>query len=151
MSSRLLQIIKSTSAALASAPPAEQGEVTILKADAASRMVWGWASVSTEQGKEVVDTHGDIVETITLVKAAHDFMDHARAGKVNHGGPRTGKVVESLVFTAALQKALGIDLGMEGWLIGYKVEDDATWSQVQAGKLGSFSFGGTALRRKSSP
>jgi hypothetical protein len=42
----------------------------ILKADDEQRIVWGWASVITEDGVPVVDTQGDVIRPETLMKAA---------------------------------------------------------------------------------
>ena len=52
-------------------------EGKILKADEEQRIVYGWASVITENGERVVDRQGDVIEADTLVKAVNDFMQWA--------------------------------------------------------------------------
>ena len=123
----------------------------IAKADAALRTVWGWASVATEDGVPVVDAEGDVVPVDELVRAAHAFMAQSRRGAAGHadGGdpvPAVGTVVESLVATRALQEALGVDLGREGWFVGIRIDDEAIWTAVAAGELPALSIGGTARR-----
>lgn len=110
------------------------------------RMVWGWASVSTVNGELYTDAQGDQLPTHELQKAAHKFMSEARIGKVMHTGRKKGAIVDSIVFTKELQDALGIDLGTEGWFVGYHVEDDDTWARVKKGELASFSIGGVGNR-----
>lgn len=122
--------------------------VPILKADTAKQIVWGWASVIEEDGKPVVDHQGDVVYEADLLDAAHDYITESRAAKSMHKGRRTGRVVESVVFTKELQKALGIDLGRVGWFIGMKIEDDEIWKMYKDGKLAAFSVGGTGIREK---
>lgn len=125
--------------------PTEATAALVLKTDATQRMMWGWASVTTRGGQEVTDLQGDIIPTDVMQKAAHDFMGQ-RVGKTMHRGRKTSVVVDSIVFTTELQKALGIDLGCEGWFVGVKVYDDDTWERVQRGELRAFSIGGTGVR-----
>ena len=117
---------------------------TILKLDEEERIVYGWASVIEEKGAPVVDLQGDIIPEAVLRSAAHDFIEDTRAGKVMHVGTKKGRIVESIVLTKDLQKALGIDLQKVGWLIGYKVDDAETWAKVKSGDLKMFSIGGQA-------
>jgi hypothetical protein len=99
--------------------------------------------VVTEKGVPVIDLQGDEIPVEVLVKAVHTFMAECRVGKVGHAGGQTGEIVESLVFTKALQDALGIDLQKEGWFVGYRIDDPAVWTKVEAGDLSMFSIGGT--------
>ncbi len=123
----------------------------IAKADPTLRTVWGWASVSVRDGSPVVDAEGDMITTDELVRAAHAFMAQSRRGAAGHadGGediPAVGTVVESLVASPAIQEALGIDLGQEGWFVGIRIDDDAIWEAVLAGELAALSIGGMARR-----
>lgn len=122
--------------------------IEFLKATAKpdERLVYGWVSVVTKAGKPVVDDQGDIVTPATLEKAAHDYLRKSRVGKRQHRGKAVMELVESVVFTKAKQKALGIDLGREGWFAGWHVHDDAVWAEIKAGKLPGFSIGGTGVR-----
>jgi hypothetical protein len=120
----------------------------ITKVDEDQRLVSGWFSVIEDGGERVVDAQGDVISEAALVKAAHDFMRDSRAGKAMHQGRRAADVVESIVFTRDLQKALGIDLGKVGWFATMKVRDDEVWKRVKSGELCAFSIGGTGRRRK---
>lgn len=121
-------------------------EGKILKADDEQRMVYGWASVVTEKGQPVIDRQGDIIEPETLVKAVNDFMEHVRVGKTMHIGEQTGVIVHSMPITKEIGEALGIQSDREGWIVAYKVYDDAVWNMVKSGELAAFSIGGRAIK-----
>ena len=123
-------------------------EGKILKADDEQRMVYGWASVVTEKGEPVVDRQGDVIEPDTLVKAVNDFMEHVRVGKAMHTGEQVGVVVHSLPITKEIGEALGIHSDREGWVVAYKVYDDAVWNMVKSGELAAFSIGGRAMKQE---
>lgn len=117
----------------------------ITKVDDELGVVYGWASVTTVKGKLVEDSQGDTVETTEMVKAAHEFVSDARVAKVMHDGSQVGEIVESLVFSEDIQKALGVDLGLEGWFIGMRVTDESILKRARDGDLPMFSIGGMAV------
>lgn len=121
-------------------------EGQILKADDEQRMVYGWASVVTEKGEPVVDRQGDVISPDVLVKAVNDFMEHVRVGKAMHTGEQVGVVVHSLPVTKEIGEALGIHSDREGWVVAYKVYDEAIWEMVKSGELAAFSIGGRAIK-----
>jgi hypothetical protein len=123
-------------------------EGKILKADDEQRMVYGWASVVTEKGEPVIDRQGDVIEPETLVKAVNEFMEHVRVGKAMHTGDQVGVVVHSFPVTKELGDALGIHSDREGWIVAYKVYDDAVWNMVKNGELAAFSIGGRAVKEE---
>jgi hypothetical protein len=123
-------------------------EGKILKTDDEQRMVYGWASVVTEKGEPVIDRQGDIIEADTLVKAVNEFMEHVRVGKAMHTGEQVGVVVHSLPITKEIGDALGIQSDREGWVVAYKVYDDAVWAMVKSGELAAFSIGGRAMKEE---
>lgn len=118
----------------------------VSKVDVDQRLVYGWFSVIENSEGPIVDAHGDRIDEQTLVEAAHAFMTDSRAGKMMHSGKRVADVVESIVFTRDVQKALGIDLGKVGWFACMKVRDDEVWQRVKSGDLRAFSIGGVAQR-----
>ena len=120
----------------------------ILKADNDQRLVYGWASVITENGVPVVDSQGDVIKAATLVKAATEFMLSARVTKEMHDGGKIGEFVHSFPITKELCDALGISCNKEGWIVACKVYDDAVWAKVKSGELKAFSIGGRAKREK---
>jgi hypothetical protein len=121
-------------------------EGKILKADDEQRMVYGWASVVTEKGEPVIDRQGDVISPETMVKAVNKFMEHVRVGKAMHTGEQVGVVVHSFPITKELGDSLGIHSDREGWIVAYKVYDDAVWEMVKSGKLAAFSIGGRATK-----
>ena len=126
--------------------------VPILKVNDELRTVYGWASVNSEKGSIVTDHQDDQVDDAEIIKAAHDFMTNSRVGGLLHArtdkgvAHQGGDIVESLVLTPDIQKALGIDLGKTGWFIGYRVDDPDAWALVKSGTLKAFSIGGKAQR-----
>ena len=124
--------------------------VPISKVDDEKRIVYGWASVIAKDGEPVVDSQGDMIEADTLQKMAHEFIS-SRVGGVMHvtddGKPiQAGEIVESMVLTKDVQKALGFELDREGWVIGYKVTSDHVWKGVKSGLYKAFSIGGKGKR-----
>lgn len=112
-------------------------------------LVFGWASVIEKDGVPVVDHQGDRISADELAKAAHDFMKR-RNGGVMHDetGHQIGHIVESTVLTHDLQKALGIDLGKVGWLVGMQVVDPRVKVMAQKRLLKAFSIGGRGRRKR---
>lgn len=123
-------------------------EGKILKTDDEQRMVYGWASVITENGVPVVDRQDDMIEADTLVKAVNEFMEHVRVGKAMHVGEQVGTVVHSLPITKEIGDSLGIQSDREGWVVAYKVFDDDVWAMVKSGELAAFSIGGKAIKEE---
>ncbi len=123
-------------------------EGQILKTDDEQRLVYGWASVITEDGKPLVDRQSDVIEADTLVRAVNKFMEHIRVGKMMHKGDQVGQVVHSMPLTKEIGEALGVSSNREGWIVALKVFDDEVWSLVKSGQLTAFSIGGKAKRKE---
>lgn len=121
-------------------------ETEIAKLDQDQRLVYGWATIYRQNGQPVIDRQGDQISEAEVVKMAHRFVDEARIAKAMHQGQTVGSVVESLVLTEAIQKALGIDLGKAGWFIGMHIDDDAAWQKVKTGEWRTLSIGGQGRR-----
>lgn len=121
-------------------------QLPIVQAQPEQHMVWGWANVATKDGLPVVDRQGDVVDIEELRKAAHNFMENHRDSGDMHNVMGVGRVVESIVLDNDLQKALGIDLGQEGWFIGVKVSNEGVWKRIKSGELSAFSIGGGGRR-----
>jgi hypothetical protein len=119
----------------------------VLKMDEENQVVYGWASLIEKDDQPIIDNQGDIIREPVLIKAAHGFISDARKGGFMHmDGVQVGTVVESMVMTRDLQKALGIDLKKVGWLIGMKVTNEKVWKAVKAGDFPEFSIGGEGVR-----
>jgi len=120
--------------------------IEVLKSDTEQRIVWGWASVATEDGQPVYDAHGDYIPMDEIVPATNDFMKGARVLKAEHSGPQIGQVVHSLPLTQELAKALGLETKKEGWITGTYVTSDVAWEMVKKGEFPAFSIGGKGKR-----
>lgn len=117
----------------------------ILKFQEDEQIVWGWASVVTENGEEIFDTQGDAISPQEMEKAATEFMLDARMAKAMHDGEQIGEVVHSLPLTKELGQALGVQSDREGWIIAMKIHDPDVWQKVKSGEYRAFSIGGAAV------
>lgn len=129
----------------------EGDSFSIFKTDDDKRLVFGWASVSiTVDGEQLEDRQKDIIDPEDLEEAAYEYVLNFRDTGEEHISTmrKKGKLVESCVFTAEKQKAIGIPEGVLpiGWWIGFKIEDDAAWERVKNGTYRMFSIEGKANR-----
>jgi 8-oxo-dGTP pyrophosphatase MutT (NUDIX family) len=143
-----------------SSPPTEEtttqnqpggDSFSIFKTDDDKRLVFGWASISiTVDGEQLEDRQKDIIDPEDLEEAAYEYVLNFRDTGEEHISTmrKKGKLVESCVFTAEKQKAIGIPKGTLpiGWWIGFKIEDDAAWARVKNGTYKMFSIEGKANR-----
>jgi hypothetical protein len=111
------------------------------------RQAFGWASVTEEGGRLVVDHHGDIIKSITMEKAAYAFVRDVRAGGEMHlrKGHHVASLIESMFFSKEKQELLGIDLAKVGWWTGWAIHDEEVWLKVKSGEYPALSIGGTAV------
>lgn len=109
------------------------------------QLIFGWASVVEKDGKAIIDKQGDVIPVEELEHAAYEFTLNSRDGGDMHARRGVAKLVESMVFTAEKQKALGVDLGQVGWWVGFKVHDPELWAAHKRGERPEFSIGGAAL------
>ena len=128
-----------------------ENEYSIMKTDDDKRLVFGWASVSiTVEGEQLEDRQEDMIDPEDLEEAAYEYVLKFRDTGEEHISTmrKKGKLVESCVFTAEKQKAMGIPEGIlpVGWWIGFKIEDDAAWEKVKNGTYKMFSIEGKAHR-----
>ena len=129
-----------------------QNQFKICKSDEEKRLVFGWASVSSEEnGETVVDLQGDIIEPEDLEETAYNYVLEFRDAGEEHIPSRRKKarMVESCVFTKEKQAVIGIPEGIvpEGWWIGFYVDDDSAWEKVKLGEYQMFSVEGKAIRQ----
>lgn len=127
---------------------AKQWQIPIEKIDEDLRQIFGWASVASVDGKPVIDYQGDIIGEDDLEKMAYDFVLESRLGDEMHKSTPVATLIESMVFTAEKQKALGVDLKKVGWFVGFQIHDDAAWKAVKDGTYKAFSIGGRAKREE---
>jgi hypothetical protein len=124
----------------------EKRAAKIIKIDDEARIVWGWASVVSIDGKPMIDRQGDIISAEVMTKAADNFMIDVRVAKAMHEGAQIGEVIHSFPLTKALGEALGVYSALEGWIVAMKVHDNGVWGRVKSGELAAFSIGGMGKR-----
>lgn len=133
---------------IANAAAARVGKVA--KIDAAKGLVYGWASVVTQDGASVVDLQDDVIEPAELEGAMVDFMLHHRAAGEMHQGEALGTVVESFVMTPEKLETMGFSAEVAksmptGAWIGVQLDPASeTFGKVQRGELAMFSIQGHA-------
>lgn len=147
------EVMKSSTPTEETAKQNQQGgdSFSIFKTDDDKRLVFGWASISiTVDGEQLEDRQKDIIDPEDLEEAAYEYVLNFRDTGEEHISTmrKKGKLVESCVFTAEKQKAIGIPEGTLpiGWWIGFKIEDDAAWQRVKNGTYRMFSIEGKANR-----
>jgi hypothetical protein len=123
-----------------------KGELT--NVDKVQKVAYGWAYVSTKKGVIQTDHSGDTWDITEVEKTAHDFVCECRVGGESHIYKGGAELVESLVFSETIQKMLGIDLGMEGWLVGFRITDEELLEKVEKGDYAMFSIGGSGIREE---
>lgn len=131
----------------------DEKSFTIFKTDDDQHLVFGWASVSiTVDGQILEDRQHDTIDPEDLEEAAYEYVLNFRDTGEEHmpGYRKKGKLVESCVFTAEKQKAMGIPEGVlpVAWWIGFKIDDEDTWQRVKNGTYKMFSIEGRAQREE---
>lgn len=114
-------------------------------------IVYGWAYCSKDaDGAQVVDHSGEVIKIDELRKGARLFMREQRASGEMHQGSAENVVVESLVVTDELVKAMpdvfAQNDGPRGWLIGVEVSAE-TFKRVKDKSRLMFSIQGQSQRR----
>ena len=117
----------------------------IVSKDEDQQLIFGWASVVEEGGNAVVDSQGDIISESELEKAFYDFVLNSRNAGEMHMRKDAGSLIECIVFTKEKQAALGIDLGLIGAWVGFKV-DAESFAKVKEGTYKMFSIGGKGVK-----
>lgn len=120
----------------------------IHKLDDDKKLIFAWASVIEKDGQPIVDRQGDIIDSDDLEEAVYDYVINSRKGGEMHIREDAGTLVESIVFTKEKQELLGIDLGLVGWFVGIKIQDDNVWKRIKDGTYSMLSIGGRGLREK---
>jgi hypothetical protein len=124
--------------------------ISVHKIDTENRQLFGFASMSTVNGKDVEDLQNEIVPIEVIERAAYEYMQKSRDVSDAHKQRGVATCIESMVFTKAKQQALKIDLGCEGWWIGLQFpEGSPVWKKLRDGTARpSFSIGGSGITRE---
>ena len=130
---------------------------TIRKVDTERRIAAGWAIVAKRaDGTLTPDVQGDVFDTPesidALQDAFHEFAKHSRSGDLMHIFPDVAQLVEMVVLTPDVQKAMGIPDGavpVGAWCSFYYPETplgNEAWEGVKSGKYADFSIMGNGVR-----
>jgi len=118
--------------------------VEIAKSDSRKNMVFGWANVAFNEGGQVVDHQGHMIDVNELEDAAYGFAVKYRKSGDMHKGEGFGDLVESLVVTEDKIEKGGFPPEMLGkWWVGFKVPEE-DWGRVESGERAMFSVQGRA-------
>lgn len=86
-----------------------------------------------------IDAHGDIMTSIEVEEAAHNFLTKDNLGNridTNHDGESNGSFpVESFIA-----RKHDPDFPEGAWVMGVKVPDPEIWEMIKSGELNGFSF-----------
>lgn len=116
---------------------------TILKVDADLGLVFGWAIICKEDGKEYFDLQGDHIPEQSMLEASADFMAKARVGKGMHRGDQIADVVFAFPMTEDIAKSFGFDAPAKtGLMIAWKPHTADILEKFRSGEWTGFSIGG---------
>ncbi len=138
--------------------PRMEKEIPILKVDEEKRIVYG-----VVLDPYIVDTQGDWSPPSEVEKTAHGWMENSRTIGLGHRKEADAVPVESFLmpypsdedYSKAMKndphKVYKFKFGSGfvhsgSWVLGTKVNDDATWKLVKSGELGAYSIGGHGAR-----
>lgn len=117
--------------------------IAIAKSDTVRQIVYG-----VVYAPDVVDAHGDMMTIEEIEKAAHGFMEAQHTHNIDKQHDLQtdqGYVIESYVAPCDMQ--LGEQTITKGsWVVGVKVTDTDTWSQIEKGEITGFSMWGVGQR-----
>lgn len=113
---------------------------SIRKLDVERRLVYG---VVLEP--DSTDSQGDVLDSETIEKAAHDYMRHSQTIGDQHDDAADAKVVESFIAPVDYEAA-GETIKKGSWVMVVKVMDDELWALCKAGEYTGFSIGGVGER-----
>lgn len=112
--------------------------------DQALGVVFGWAIVCKEDGKEYVDVQHNFIPENAMLNAATDFMENSRAGNEMHAGPDKGTYLFAFPLTEDIGKAMGIQCNRTGLMVGLKPPSDVL-AKFVSGEYTGFSIEGYHL------
>ena len=116
----------------------------VCKVNEALGLVFGWAIVCKENGRDHFDLQDDAVTEAGMLDAAADFMANSRAAKAMHKGDPVGSILFAFPMTGEIAKSLGIHTDKTGLLIGMK-PDAVTLGKFKTGEFTGFSIGGVRI------
>lgn len=111
-------------------------------------LVFGWAIVCKQDGKDYFDLQGDCIPEGAMLDASSDFMQNSRVAKEMHEGDEKGSVVFAFPLTTDIAKAMGVTTPTTGLMIAMKPSDPAMLAKFKSGEYTGFSIGGRRVQDK---
>lgn len=118
------------------------------KLDDDKRLAFGWASVVSEDGQEIVDHQGDVLDVESMENAVYEYVLDSRDADEMHERAGVGRLVESCFVTQEKMFAMGMTGDRQGWWVGFRVDDDEVWQKVKNGTYPMFSIVGVGHREE---
>ena len=109
------------------------------------RQVWGWAAISSVDDKMYVDSQSDYIDVDVPERSVANYMKKSRTVGDMHETMGRGQLIGSMVMSKALQQALNIDCGVEGWLVCVEL-DPPLWEAYKRGERPGLSISGSATK-----
>ena len=121
--------------------------INVAKSNEYENLVFGWANVAfTEDGSQVEDEQGHLVDVQELEDAAYNFVVKSYGTGEQHRSEDFGELVESMVFTKEKMELMGLPAGSlpeAAWWTGFRVPPEVH-KKVRDGDLTMFSIEGGA-------
>ena len=108
-------------------------------------LIFGWAIISTENGKPYYDTQGDYIPDDSMLRAAAEFMESKRTMKVMHNGKKVGTVVFAWPVTQEIAQAMGLKTKCTGLMVAVKPDSPRVLERFKNKQYTGFSIGGNRL------
>lgn len=146
----LMEMIDDAIAKDEAADEAPSFEAAFVKVDDDQHLVWAWAYVWEDEGQQVIDHSGDVIDAEALgdfEKAAYDYvLDSREADEMHVKVTDVAKLVESFFLTPEKAQLFGLVTKRYGWIVGYKVTDEAVWAKIKDGTYTGMSIRGSGDR-----
>ena len=111
-------------------------------------IVFGYATVSKENGVDYFDTQGDHISDEETIPMAFDFAKGERLGDDMHDQGNAGFFPFIFPLTEDVAKSLGIEAKKYGLLVGFKPNSDDLLAKFASGEYTGFSIGGMGDREE---
>jgi hypothetical protein len=105
----------------------------VLKTDEESRLIYAFSNVYSIGGVTVEDADGDGFTTEAMEEFTAELLKKDTSGTFEHEGELCNTVVQGLVMSHELQKAMGIDLGFEALITATHFPDPENWAKAKDG------------------
>ena len=117
------------------------------KVDSNLGLVFGWAIVCKEGGKEYFDLQGDHIPESAMLEASADFMLKSRDGCDMHDQSKilSDAVVFAFPLTSDIAKAFNIQTEKTGLMIAFRPDDEEVLGKFASGEYTGFSIGGKRI------